>query len=61
MIKKTEELSKRGKLFNLSLTITTLEKMMEEHKENPIDQFLQKEICRLEKEKKKIIKNGKGR
>ena len=55
-----EKLSYRQEIYNIAITIKHLEKMIELHKENPIDNFLQKEIVRLEERKKKLIKNGKS-
>jgi len=60
--KKTaeKEISYRQEIYNIAITITHLEKMIKQHKENSIDNFLQKEIVRLMLRKKKLIKNGKS-
>lgn len=59
--KKTaeEEISYRQEVYNIAITITHLNKMIGKHKENPIDNFLQKEIIRLRERKKKLLENGK--
>ncbi len=57
---KSEKEKEQERICQITTTIKHLKRMVEKYHEEDINTFLKKEINRLEKEKKELLKNGKG-